>query len=143
MRICYALCALERRWRKTEKPFSSLAYGQSLQQRSGKGGNTLKIATQSVIKLFWRPKGLAYPLGEAPAKLRCTSSADMVTVSNPTPYFITLTDLKKGGKVVKNQMISPFDKYQFSLPKGAKNSSVTYRTINDYGAETPQLNCKS
>lgn len=24
-------------------------------------GNTLKIATQSVIKLFWRPKGLAYP----------------------------------------------------------------------------------
>ncbi|HCN9690317.1 hypothetical protein, partial [Escherichia coli] len=23
------------------------------------------------------------------------------------------------------------------------NSSVTYRTINDYGAETPQLNCKS
>ncbi|SQN37647.1 periplasmic pilin chaperone [Escherichia coli] len=86
---------------------------------------------------------LAYPLGEAPAKLRCTSSADMVTVSNPTPYFITLTDLKIGGKVVKNQMISPFDKYQFSLPKGAKNSSVTYRTINDYGAETPQLNCKS
>lgn len=106
-------------------------------------GNTLKIATQSVIKLFWRPKGLAYPLGEAPAKLRCTSSADMVTVSNPTPYFITLTDLKIGGKVVKNQMISPFDKYQFSLPKGAKNSSVTYRTINDYGAETPQLNCIS
>ncbi|EPE0586873.1 fimbrial biogenesis chaperone, partial [Shigella flexneri] len=51
--------------------------------------------------------------------------------------------LKIGGKVVKNQMISPFDKYQFSLPKGAKNSSVTYRTINDYGAETPQLNCKS
>ncbi|WP_227481143.1 fimbrial biogenesis chaperone, partial [Escherichia coli] len=108
-----------------------------------KEGNTLKIATQSVIKLFWRPKGLAYPLGEAPAKLRCTSLADMVTVSNPTPYFITLTDLKIGGKVVKNQMISPFDKYQFSLPKGAKNSSVTYRTINDYGAETPQLNCKS
>lgn len=70
-------------------------------------GNTLKIATQSVIKLFWRPKGLAYPLAEAPAKLRCTSSADMVTVSNPTPYFITLTDLKIGGKVVKNQMISP------------------------------------
>ncbi|HHY8362605.1 TPA: fimbrial biogenesis chaperone, partial [Escherichia coli] len=27
--------------------------------------------------------------------------------------------------------------------KGAKNSSVTYRTINDYGAETQQLNCKS
>lgn len=145
MRICYALCTLVRRWRKTEKPFSSLAYGQSLQQRSGKReeGNTLKIATQSVIKLFWRPKGLAYPLGEAPAKLRCTSSADMVTVSNPTPYFITLTDLKIGGKVVKNKMISPFDKYQFSLPKGAKNSSVTCRTINDYGAETPQLNCKS
>ena len=36
MRICYALYTLERRWRKTEKPFSSLAYGQSLQQRSGK-----------------------------------------------------------------------------------------------------------
>lgn len=105
-------------------------------------GNTLKIATQSVIKLFWRPKGLAYPLGEAPAKLRCTSSADMVTVSNPTPYFITLTDLKIGGKVVKNQMISPLINTNFLCQRG-QNSSVTYRTINDYGAETPQLNCKS
>ncbi|HGC0718071.1 TPA: fimbrial biogenesis usher protein [Escherichia coli] len=89
-------------------------------------GNTLKIATQSVIKLFWRPKGLAYPLGEAPAKLRCTSSADMVTVSNPTPYFITLTDLKIGGKVVKNQMISPFDKYQFSLPTAEWKNLSSY-----------------
>ncbi|MXC54051.1 fimbrial protein, partial [Escherichia coli] len=26
---------------------------------------------------------------------------------------------------------------------GDKNRSETYRTINDYGAETPQLNCKS
>lgn len=67
-----------------------------------KEGNTLKIATQSVIKLFWRLKGLAYFLGEALAKLRCTLLADMVTVSNPTLYFITLTDLKIGGKVVKN-----------------------------------------
>lgn len=105
-------------------------------------GNSLKIATQSVIKLFWRPKGLSYSSSEAPAKLRCSSSVDMVTVNNPTPYFITLTDLKIGGKLVKNQMISPFDKYQFSLPKGAKSSGVTYRTINDYGAETPQLSCK-
>ncbi len=32
LRIMYIAC----RWRKTEKPFSSLAYGQSLQQRSGK-----------------------------------------------------------------------------------------------------------
>lgn len=35
-RTCYALCTLARRWRKTEKLFSSPAYGQSLQQRSGK-----------------------------------------------------------------------------------------------------------
>ena len=103
----------------------------------------LNPANENLLRIMYIGAPLAYPLGEAPAKLRCTSSADMVTVSNPTPYFITLTDLKIGGKVVKNQMISPFDKYQFSLPMGAKNSSVTYRTINDYGAETPQLNCKS
>lgn len=106
-------------------------------------GNTLKIATQSVIKLFWRPKGLPYPVSEAPAKLRCSWSAETVTVRNPTPYFITMTGLKIGGKAVKNQMISPLDSYPFSLPKGAKGKDVTYRTINDYGAETPQLNCKS
>lgn len=105
--------------------------------------NTLKIATQSVIKLFQQPKSLAYPLSKAPAKLRCTSSANIVTVSNPTPYFITLTNLKISKKVVKNQIISPFNKYQFSLPKKAKNSSVTYQTINNYKAKTPQLNCKS
>ncbi|XNM46545.1 molecular chaperone [Escherichia coli] len=99
MRICYALCTLERRWRKDRETlfFTSVRAVPSTTTKREEG-NTLKIATQSVIKLFWRPKGLAYPLAEAPAKLRCTSSADMVTVSNPTPYFITLTDLKIGGE---------------------------------------------
>lgn len=106
-------------------------------------GNTLKIATQSVIKLFWRPKGLPYSINDAPAKLRCTGSADGVTIANPTPYFMTLTSIKIGGKAVKNQMISPFGSFRFARPQGAKDASVQYRTINDYGAQTPQLSCKS
>ena len=106
MRICYALCTF---WSPLAKDRESLFYTSVRAvpaTTKREEGNTLKIATQSVIKLFWRPKGLPYSVSEAPAKLRCTSSADEITVSNPTPYFITLTNLKIGGKTVKNQMIS-------------------------------------
>lgn len=60
MRICYALCTLSAVGERQRNPFfTSVRAVPSTTKR--KEGNTLKIATQSVIKLFWRPKGLAYP----------------------------------------------------------------------------------
>jgi P pilus assembly protein, chaperone PapD len=106
-------------------------------------GSVLKIATQSVIKLFWRPKGLSISVNQAAEKLRCDWSGQSVTVHNPTPYYITLTGLTLGGKGVKNQMVSPLGSFRFDVPKGAVNQTVSYRTINDYGAETPSMTCKS
>lgn len=107
------------------------------------GASVLKVATQSVIKLFWRPSHLPFPVSEAPEHLRCSRAADNVIISNPTPYFVTLSGIKIGGITVKNQMISPHDSYRFSVPKGAGGNQVVYRTINDYGAETPSRSCKS
>ncbi len=59
-RTCYALCTLARRWRKTENSFLHQRTGSPFNNEAGRR-HTLKIATQSVIKLFWRPKGLGIP----------------------------------------------------------------------------------
>lgn len=101
-------------------------------------GNTLQIATQSVIKLFVRPVHLSVKPSEAAAMLRCQSEGDNLIVSNPSPYFVTLVNFTVAGKKQPNTMVPP---------KGTQTikatGSVSYQTLNDYGAVTPSLICKA
>lgn len=109
--------------------------------------NTLQIALQTRIKLFYRPKALlltpasmATPWQE---KLTLTLQGNNYVVNNPTPYYVTLVD---GSSSVKGQPVKNFEPLMVA-PKSQgvlKSSSselgnrpvLTY--INDYGAR-PQL----
>ncbi|WP_431193987.1 fimbria/pilus periplasmic chaperone [Enterobacter quasiroggenkampii] len=101
-------------------------------------GNSLQIATQSVIKLFVRPMHLTVKPAEAAAMLRCQGNGANLTVSNPSPYFVTLVNFIVAGKKQPNLMVPP---------KGSQTikaaGAVTYQTLNDYGAVTPALTCKA
>lgn len=101
-------------------------------------GNTLQIATQSVIKLFVRPAHLTVKPSEAAAMLRCQAEGENLIVSNPSPYFVTLVNFTVAGKKQPNTMVPP---------KGTQTikatGSVSYQTLNDYGAVTPALTCKA
>lgn len=101
-------------------------------------GNSLQIATQSVIKLFVRPTQLSVKPNEAAAMLRCQTQGENLTVSNPSPYFITLVNFSVAGKKQPNMMVPP---------KGSQTikaaGTVSYQTLNDYGAVTPALTCKA
>ena len=68
--------------------------------------NTLQIALQTRIKLFYRPQAiapsqqdLANPWQE---KLTLTRQGDRYQVNNPTPYYVSLVDARssKDGKTV-------------------------------------------
>ncbi|VEA79001.1 fimbrial chaperone [Salmonella enterica subsp. arizonae] len=61
-------------------------------------GNSLQIATQSVIKLFIRPKNLVEVSTDAPATLRCRNAHDQLTIVNPSPYYVSLVELYSAGK---------------------------------------------
>ncbi len=58
--------------------------------------NTLQLAIISRIKLYYRPAKLALPPDQAAEKLRFRRSANSLTLINPTPYYLTVTELNAG-----------------------------------------------
>jgi fimbrial chaperone protein len=102
------------------------------------GQSVIHIATATRIKLFVRPQGLM-PLPEhAASMLSFRRAGDQLIINNPTPYYLTLTDMKVGSHLLGGGMAAPFSSLKVSLPKGAV-SSFAFRTINDYGSLTPPV----
>lgn len=100
--------------------------------------NTLQLAITSRIKMFYRPRGLAIPPNEAPEKLSFKRTGRFLVISNPTPYFLTITELKAGELTLGNTMVHPMSDVAVELPTGSGNS-LTYQTINDFGALTTMM----
>ncbi|KJF77754.1 hypothetical protein UA44_17340 [Klebsiella aerogenes] len=55
--------------------------------------NTLQLAIISRIKLYYRPAKLALPPDQAAEKLSFSRSGSSLTLTNPTPYYLTVTEL--------------------------------------------------
>ncbi|WP_436627862.1 fimbria/pilus periplasmic chaperone [Citrobacter amalonaticus] len=100
--------------------------------------NTLQLAIISRIKLYYRPAGLALPPDQAAEKLTFRRSAGTLTLINPTPYYLTVTELNAGTRVLENALVPPLGEARVKLPADA-GSEITYKTINDYGALTPRM----
>lgn len=107
----------------------------SLDKKELEGKNTLILAAITRIKLFVRPAGLKPAPDLAPAELRFKKTASQLEIHNPTPYYLTLTDIKAGNKKLNDIMVAPFNKDAVPLPAGS-GSDITFSTINDYGAVT-------
>lgn len=108
--------------------------------KTGKA-NTLQIALQTRIKLFWRPKALENVSMKNPwqHKVTLTRSGQEFTVNNPTPYFVVISNAsaQKNGNPAAGfspLVISP----KTSVPLKVKMDSVPVLTyVNDYGARMP------
>jgi P pilus assembly chaperone PapD len=95
--------------------------------------NMLQVVIKSRIKLFYRPGGLPGEPGSAYQNLRFTHRGNRLTVTNPTPYYVTLFTLKVDGKEVKDiDMVPPLGNASFTLPSAAV-SRVSWQAISDYG----------
>ncbi|MEX6377640.1 MULTISPECIES: fimbrial biogenesis chaperone [Providencia] len=98
---------------------------------------TLQIATGNTIKLFYRPVKFSISQKEAMGLLKFSLHSNGLKVANPTPYYITLSEIKVANKLVKlnpklgNTMIAPFSDvvYQDIHQKG----KVQWGAINDFG----------
>ncbi|ENK7111365.1 hypothetical protein AB3Y77_004664 [Escherichia coli] len=100
--------------------------------------NTLQLAIISRIKMFYRPTHLAMAPEEAPAMLRFRRSGSKLTLINPTPYFITVTNMKAGNSNLPNTMVPPKGEVSVDIPH-AVTGDISFQTINDYGALTPRI----
>lgn len=107
--------------------------------------NTLQIALQTRIKLFYRPAGLAVNPSDKPwqEQMTLTRQGDHYVANNPTAYYISIVEVSpslKGAaiKTFKPVLVAP----KSSAPLGSSanemgsNPVVTY--INDYGGR-PKL----
>jgi fimbrial chaperone protein len=97
--------------------------------------NVLQLAILSRIKLFVRPNNLAMPPEEALSQLRFERVGNHLKVSNASPYYVTLVNLKLGGKSWK-----PDDCAEKLGAAGAAGGSWRHaprQSVNDYGAITP------
>jgi P pilus assembly chaperone PapD len=110
--------------------------------KSELNGNTLQIATQSVIKLFVRPKNLPSRAVDAPKSLTCKVGNGNVTVNNPSPYYVSLVQFYVDGKKIPNSMVPPMGSLTMAVPGGA-TGVVSFQTVNDFGANTAKQDCVS
>ncbi|HDG1710646.1 TPA: molecular chaperone [Kluyvera ascorbata] len=95
--------------------------------------NVLQVVVKSRLKLFYRPAGLEGQPESAYHQLSVARSGNQLTVSNPTPYFVTLFTLKVDGQEIKEaDMVPPKGSVSFTL-SSANASSVTWQAISDYG----------
>lgn len=107
--------------------------------------NTLQIALQTRVKMFYRPESLATGHGQDDAfqkKLTITREGEHVKVNNPTPYYVTIASAssEKGENVsgFKPLMIEPKGSSFLSGNAVALGSHPVLTYINDYGGR-PKL----
>ena len=106
------------------------------QQVKNGSGNSLQFASANRIKVFYRPEQLREGAGEAWKNLAGAYRAGKVTLTNPTPYYLTTINVKIDGRPVSPVMVPPKSSVTLADPF-SHASSMSYQTINDYGAWTP------
>ncbi|WP_394852792.1 fimbria/pilus periplasmic chaperone [Serratia marcescens] len=106
--------------------------------------NTLQIALQTRIKLFYRPAAIAIDTNAPPPQEQLTLSkqGDKYVVNNPTPYYVTLVDAgsKKGAGVkgFEPMMVPPKGSLPLTVSAASVGNSPVLTYVNDYGGR-PQL----
>lgn len=106
-------------------------------------GPQITLAMQQFVKLFYRPVSLepkAIYNGTVAPKLSMSRAGDRLRVTNPTPYFITFTLLKAGGKPVDadalRAMVPPKGSQTYPLPAGVTGGEAEWQIVDEYGLAT-------
>ncbi|MEI7165464.1 fimbria/pilus periplasmic chaperone [Pectobacterium parmentieri] len=98
------------------------------------GNSSLVVATVIRVKMFVRPDGLQPVRDKALQALQFIRKGAQLEIRNPTPYYLTISQLKAGNHELQNVMVAPKSHESVPLPAGSGNN-LSWRTINDYGGE--------
>lgn len=104
-----------------------------------KNTNQIQVAFRSRIKLFYRPTGLNDKGAQAAiSQLRWRVQGNKISLSNPTPYYVSAVAINLTGRGKKTSipadMLAPNGSADFVLPAAMSPDDVTVDAINDYGA---------
>ena len=95
--------------------------------------NVLQVVVKTRLKLFYRPDGLGADAMDAYRRLTFSATGYVLTVTNPTPWYVTLYALNADGQEIKEaDMVPPKGSVSFTL-LSVRPRIVTWQAINDYG----------
>lgn len=106
--------------------------------------NTLQLALQTRIKLFYRPKGIMIEKNAPTPQQQLTlkQQGSGYTVVNPTPYYVTLVAAGKSTsdefKDFEPIMLAPKSEMDLGASRAQIGNAPVLTYINDYGGR-PQL----
>ncbi|MFE5326039.1 molecular chaperone [Embleya sp. NPDC056575] len=99
-----------------------------------------QAATTLTIPLFHRPTGLAGDPAAAPGRLSISQEDGKLTLTNPTPFFVTLASLSVGEDTLdigESALIPPLGgTVSYALPSDT-TAEVGWTAISDSGTITP------
>jgi hypothetical protein len=105
--------------------------------QKNEGQNVLQLAIRSRFKFIYRPAGLGNR-DAAPEKLALSASGSSLSISNPTPFYLTVSRISRdGGKALnsKTVMLAPQSSQTVALSSVSRGETLTVNNINDYGAD--------
>lgn len=101
-------------------------------------GNDLQLAIRSRYKLIYRPSGLKGEPNQAYQQLRWQRHGDLVTVENPTPYYVTLFQMDINGKLQPAKgVVAPFGSRTESWCPKNGGCDLKWQSLDDLGTPTP------
>lgn len=115
---------------------------KAIPSSSPEARSELLIAVKSKMKLLYRPAGLKGDPSLAYEQLTFKSQGGKLSVHNPSPYSVSLYEVKINGKQLeKPPTVLPFQ--TVSLPQSAvTGGEVSWRAINDFGGITAEHKIK-
>lgn len=99
-------------------------------------GGGINIGIASVIKLFYRPANLPVTVDDAQKNLTFSVTDKKLTITNPSPYYINLINVKVGSEnivISEKPMLAPFEKHSYLLNKMLTDKKIKWTIINDAG----------
>ena len=108
--------------------------------------NTLQLALQTRIKMFYRPQAIELHRGEeseAQKKITLTRQGDGYQLNNPTPYYVTIVTAaasQKGAEIASFNpvMVEPRGSVSLGISASTLGSQPVLAFINDFGGR-PKL----
>lgn len=104
-----------------------------------KGNSKIQFSINNKIKMFYRPESINFQnkVDDAYNKISVKKELNGFTLKNPTPYYITLTQIQNNeNKNYEGFMLSPFGSKHLTCVKNC--NSVKFKSINDYGGLTSE-----
>lgn len=99
--------------------------------------NNLTISINNRIKLIYRPKSLSSTdAGAAYKKVTFERKGNLLVGKNPTPYYVSFSELKVGNKSIDEPvMLPPMGEHSWNI-SGIQVNKVMWKAVTDVGGIT-------